>query len=156
MGGSYYLEALTTQIYTRIKELMEEVEQVGGAVAAIEKGFVQKEIERRSYDIQKQIESGEFVVVGVNKYAIEEQESEVLVESNPQAEQDQIQRLQALKNRRSQDKVDNALAALKQTAQGDGALMPVIIQAVESYASLGEICGLLREVFGEYQPVRTI
>ena len=156
MGGSYYLEALTNQIYTRIKDLMDEVEQVGGAVAAIEKGFVQKEIERRSYDIQKQIESGEFVVVGVNKYAIEEQESEVLVESNPQAEQDQIERLQALKNRRSQDKVDVALAALKQTAQGDGALMPVIIQAVESYASLGEICGLLREVFGEYQPVRTI
>ncbi|MBU1154969.1 MAG: methylmalonyl-CoA mutase [Proteobacteria bacterium] len=156
MGGSYYMEALTNQLYARIKELMAEVEEMGGAVEAIEKGFVQKEIERRAYDIQKQVELGEQVVVGVNKYAIEEDEQEVLVESNPQAEQDQIQRLQALKNRRSQDKVNSALAALKQQAQGDGALMPVIIEAVEAYASLGEICGVLREVFGEYQPVRTI
>ena len=156
MGGSYYLEALTNQLYVRIKELMAEVQEMGGAVEAIEKGFVQKEIERRAYDIQKEVELGEQVVVGVNKYAIEEDEQEVLVESNPQAEQDQIQRLQALKSRRSQDKVDGALAALKQNAQGDGALMPVIIAAVEAYASLGEICGVLREVFGEYQPVRTI
>ncbi|MCF8040635.1 MAG: methylmalonyl-CoA mutase [Desulfarculaceae bacterium] len=156
MGGSYYLEALTNQLYARIKELMAEVQEMGGAVEAIEKGFVQKEIERRAYDIQKEVELGEQVVVGVNKYAIEEDEQEVLVESNPQAEQDQIQRLQALKSRRSQDKVDGALAALKQNAQGDGALMPVIIAAVEAYASLGEICGVLREVFGEYQPVRTI
>lgn len=156
LGGSYYLEALTNQIYDRIKGLLDEVEKMGGAVAAIEMGFVQKEIERRAYDIQKQVELGEFVVVGVNKYPIEEDEPEVLVESNPQAEQDQIERLQALKNRRSQDRVDGALAALEQTAQGDGALMPVIIEAVEAYASLGEICGVLREVFGEYQPVRTI
>ncbi|MCF8063814.1 MAG: methylmalonyl-CoA mutase, partial [Desulfarculaceae bacterium] len=145
MGGSYYLEALTNQLYARIKELMAEVQEMGGAVEAIEKGFVQKEIERRAYDIQKEVELGEQVVVGVNKYAIEEDEQEVLVESNPQAEQDQIQRLQALKSRRSQDKVDGALAAHKQNAQGDGALMPVIIAAVEAYASLGEICGVLRE-----------
>lgn len=83
LGGSYYMEALTDQIYTRIKELMDRVEQMGGAVAAIEKGFVQKEIERRAYDIQKRIEAGEMVVVGVNKYTIEEEETEVLVESNP-------------------------------------------------------------------------
>lgn len=156
LGGSYYMEALTNQIYTRVKELMADVEAMGGAVAAIENGFVQKEIERRAYEIQKEVERGEQVVVGVNKYAIEEEEQEVLVEANPQAEQDQIQRLQALRSRRSQGQVERALAALRQTAQGDGNLMPVIIAAVEAYASLGEICGVLREVFGEYQPVRTI
>ena len=156
LGGSYYLEALTTQIYTRIKELMARIEEMGGAVAAVEKGFVQREIEHRAYEIQKEIERGQRVVVGVNKYTIEENELEVLVESNPQAEQDQIARLHALKERRSQDQVKQGLAALRQTAQGDGNLMPVIIAAVEAYASLGEICGVLREVFGEYQPVRTI
>jgi len=156
LGGSYYVEALTAQLYGRIKELMAKVEDMGGAVAAIEQGFVQKEIERRAYDFQKAVESGEQVVVGVNKYTIAEEEEVDLAEANPQAEQDQIERLRALKGRRSQDQVDQSLAALKQTAQGEGNLMPVIIAAVEAYASLGEICGVLREVFGEYQPVRTI
>ena len=156
MGGSYYLEALTEKLYVRIKELMAKVEDMGGAVAAIEQGFVQKEIERRAYDFQKAVESGHQVLVGVNKYAIDQEGEVDLAEANPQAEQDQIERLQALKGRRSQDQVDQSLAALKQAAQGQGNLMPVIIAAVEAYASLGEICGVLREVFGEYQPVRTI
>lgn len=95
-------------------------------------------------------------LVWVNEYKVEKQKPEVLVESNPQAEREQIERLHALKKRRSNDKVQSALAALKQTAQGDAALMPVIIEAMEAYASLGEICGVLREVFGEYQPVITI
>jgi methylmalonyl-CoA mutase N-terminal domain/subunit len=158
LGGSYYVEALTQRMYEEIKALIKQVDDMGGAVAAIERGFVQKEIETRAYEIQCEIEQGRRVVVGVNKYQVEEAEEQgvSLFQSNPQAERDQIERLRALRQRRSRDKVDAALSALRQAAQGDQNLMPLLIEASEAYASLGEICGVLREVFGEYKPVRTI
>jgi methylmalonyl-CoA mutase, N-terminal domain len=156
LGGSYYLESLTQGMYKRIKELMAQVEEMGGAVAAIESGFIQKEIDGRAYQTQRDIESGDQVVVGVNKYQIEENPPVGLAKANPQAERAQRERLDAVKGRRSQDKVDRALMDVLNVAQGDGNLMPVIIEAVQSYASLGEICGVMRQEFGEYQPVKTI
>jgi methylmalonyl-CoA mutase N-terminal domain/subunit len=156
LGGSYYLEALTDKLYRRIKDLMAEVEALGGAVAAVEKGFVQREIEKRAYDIQCQIEKGERVLVGVNKYRIEEQEDFPLPEADPEAERAQVERLAALKAGRDQDQVDRSLAAVRRTAREGGNLMPVIVEAVWAYATLGEVCGVLREVFGEYLPVKTI
>ncbi|MEW6529229.1 MAG: methylmalonyl-CoA mutase family protein [Thermodesulfobacteriota bacterium] len=158
LGGSYYVEALTQRMYEEIKALIKQIDDMGGAVAAIECGFVQKEIETRAYEIQCEIEQGRRVVVGVNKYQVEEAEDQhvSLFQSNPQAEKDQIERLRALRQRRSRDKVTAALGALRQGAQGDRNLMPLLIEASEAYASLGEICGVLREVFGEYKPVRTI
>ncbi len=156
LGGSYYVESLCQQMYKRIKELMDQVEEMGGAVAAIESGFIQKEIESRAYQTQRDIESGEQVVVGVNKYQIEEKPPVGLAKANPQAERDQLERLAAVKARRSADRVERTLAAVRDTAQGDGNLLPAIIEAVQAYASLGEICGVLREEFGEYQPVKTI
>ncbi|RJX35719.1 MAG: methylmalonyl-CoA mutase [Desulfarculus sp.] len=156
LGGSYYVEALTRQIYERIQELMAKIEDMGGAVAAVENGFVQKEIQSRAYQIQCEIERGQRVVVGVNKCVIQEEEKDSPIKVNPQAEQDQIERLNAVKARRSQDRVQQTLRAVRQAAQGQANLMPVIIEATEAYASLGEICGVLREEFGEYQQVRTI
>ncbi|MEW5913952.1 MAG: methylmalonyl-CoA mutase family protein [Thermodesulfobacteriota bacterium] len=156
LGGSYYVEALTARIYQRIKELMAKIEDMGGAVAAVENGFVQKEIEQRAYQIQCDIESGKRVVVGVNKYTIQEEEKESPIKSNPQAEQAQIERLNAVKARRNPEAVQRSLAAVRKAAQDQDNLMPVIIEACEAYASLGEICGVLREEFGEYQQVRTI
>jgi methylmalonyl-CoA mutase N-terminal domain/subunit len=158
LGGSYYVEALTQRMYEEIKALIKQIDDMGGAVAAIERGFVQKEIETRAYDIQCEIEQGRRVVVGVNKYQVEEKEEQrvSLFQSNPQAEKDQIERLRAVRQRRSRDTVTAALSALREAAQGDQNLMPVLIEASEAYASLGEICGVLREVFGEYKPVRTI
>ncbi|MEW6111818.1 MAG: methylmalonyl-CoA mutase family protein [Thermodesulfobacteriota bacterium] len=158
LGGSYYVEALTQRMYEEIKALIKQIDDMGGAVAAIERGFVQKEIETRAYEIQCAIEQGRRVVVGVNKYQMEEAEDQhvSLFQSNPQAEKDQIERLRALRQRRNRDKVTAALGALRQAAQGDRNLMPLLIEASEAYASLGEICGVLREVFGEYKPVRTI
>ncbi|MBM4326412.1 MAG: methylmalonyl-CoA mutase [Deltaproteobacteria bacterium] len=158
LGGSYYVEALTRRMCEEIKALIMRIDDMGGAVAAIERGFVQREIEGRAYEIQRDIEQGRRVVVGLNKHQVEEEgEQRVnIFQSNPQAEQDQIERLQALRRRRSADKVTAALGALREAAQGDRNLMPVLIEASEAYASLGEICGALREVFGEYKPVRTI
>jgi len=156
LGGSYFLEALTKQIYDRIKELMSQIDEIGGAVAAIENGFVQKEIEKRAYEIQLEIESGKRVLVGVNKYTIEEEDQVPMPETNPRAEREQVERLRSLKAKRSQDRVAQVLNDVRRTAMGKDNLMPVIIEAVSAYASLGEICGVLREVFGEYQQVKTI
>ncbi len=156
LGGSYYVESLTENIYQQIKGLMAKVEEMGGAVAAIENGFVQREIEMRAYDIQREIEDGRCVVVGVNKYTVQEESPVPFPEANPGAEMAQIERFHALKAKRSRDRVDQVLRDVRQAAMGDANLMPVIIEAVSTYASLGEICGELREVFGEYQQVKTV
>lgn len=125
---------------------------MGGAVAAIEKGFIQKEIQDSAYRYQKEIESGERVVVGVNRFQMPEEKPTDLLRVDPAVRTAQIKKLEALKKERDNTKVAQALAKLKKIAEGDGNLMPPILDAVKTYATLGEICNVLREVFGEYQP----
>lgn len=156
LGGSYYVEALTRKMDREIRALMERIEAMGGAVAAIENGFIRKEIEARAYAFQKEVEEGRRIVVGVNAYCTQEPVEMRLFKADPKVAERQAERLSALRASRDQRRHGEALAALKKAAQGDQNLMPPLIEAVKAYATLGEICGVLREVFGEYRPQGSI
>ena len=129
---------------------------MGGAIAAIEKGFVQKEIESRAYSIQKEIESKKRIIVGLNEFEVDESVDVALFKSDPELARKQQVKLEELKKRRDPEKVKSCLASIRKAAEGEDNLMPFFVEAVKTYATLGEICGVLREVFGEYQQIRTI
>jgi len=161
LAGSYYIEALTDEIEAEAWDLIHKIDSMGGAVAAIEKGFYQQEIAKSAYQFQKEIESGERVVVGVNRF-LGEHELEVsttrLVEhpydpvKRAQAEEKQIQSLKKVKKERDNDVVGACLRRLKEAARDESVnLIPPILEAVKAYASVGEMCHVLREVFGGYQ-----
>jgi len=156
LGGSYYVEALTQEIVQRVQAYIDKIDELGGATSAIEKGFIQREIQDSAYRYQKEIEKGERVVVGVNKFQVDEQTSMDLLRVDPAVRISQIERLKTLKSERDNSKVRNILSDLGKAAEGDDNLMPFIVAAVKAYATLGEICDELRGVFGEYQPVSTI
>jgi len=150
LAGSYYVEKLTDEIEKRAEEYIKRIDEMGGAVKAIERGFIQREIEDSAYRYQKEIEKEERVVVGVNKYREESRPPEGLLKVNPAVRENQIERINRLKEERDSGQVDKTLAALEKAAQGDDNLMPPIVEAVRAEATLGEICGVLRKVFGEY------
>jgi len=156
LGGSYYVEALTQEIVQRVQAYIDKIDELGGAASAIEKGFIQREIQDSAYRYQKEIEKGERVVVGVNKFQVDEQPPMDLLRVDPAVRISQIERLKTLKSERDNSKVRNILGDLRKAAEGDDNLMPFIVAAVKAYATLGEICDELRGVFGEYQPVSTI
>lgn len=151
LAGSYYIEHLTNKIEEEALEYIEKIDELGGAPQAIEKGFVQKEIQNSAYKYQMEIESEERIVVGVNKFQIEEEQKEDILRVDPEVERLQREKLAQLKSERDNDKVDRNLTNLKEAAQTDTNLMPYILEAVKSYATLGEICDVLREEFGEYE-----
>jgi methylmalonyl-CoA mutase N-terminal domain/subunit len=152
LGGSYYVEALTDQLEARILEYLGQIEELGGAVAAIEQGYMQREIQKSSYQTQMAIERKEQIVVGVNAFQVDHEPVPELLRVNPELERIQNERLARLRSERNQEAVKHALDELRECARGTGNLMPPILQAVRVYATLGEICGVLREEFGEYQP----
>ena len=156
MGGSYFVESLTKNMEEKIKALIAEIDDMGGAVAAIEKGFIQRQIAGRAYEIQKEIEQKQRVVVGVNEYRIEENLDFSISKPDPSHARKQIVRLKELKNTRDRKKVQSTLGAVREAARGEENLMPRFIEAVKAYATIGEICGVLREVFGEYRQDQTI
>jgi methylmalonyl-CoA mutase, N-terminal domain len=151
LGGSYYIEALTDKIEGKIIKLFEQVEARGGAIKAIESGFISQQIGMSAYKWLKAIESGEKVVVGVNMYKVDEPLSIKIFKVDPALEEKQIERLKKLKAGRDNHKVKNTLKGLKEAVADGVNLVPPILAAVKSYATIGEICGVLREVFGEYQ-----
>ena len=151
LAGSYYVEYLTDQIETRAQEYIDQIDRMGGAVAAIEKGFIQKEIAASAYRFQKEIEKGQRVIVGVNKFQVAEDKLKGLLKVDPAVGANQVARLKELKSTRDNAAVSQALAELKTAAQGDANLMYPIVTAVRALATLGEICDTLREVFGEYE-----
>ena len=153
LGGSFYVEALTDKIEEEAVKYIEKIDEMGGAVAAVEQGFMQREIHRAALETQRRIESGEEVVVGVNRFRMEEEPEPQLLRVDPSLAKRQIERLKDLRSRRDAGKVEESLAALKRAAEGTDNLMPYILDAVRAYATVGEICHALREVFGEYQPV---
>ena len=150
LAGSYYIEDLTDKIEQKAMELMDEVEKEGGVVACIEKGMIQSRIENSAYEYQREIEKGERIIVGVNKYQIEEETKPPLLRIDPGAERMQIESLARLKENRDNRAVADSLSCLKSAANSDENLMPVILKTVRAYATIGEICNVLREVFGEY------
>ncbi|MFH0845282.1 MAG: methylmalonyl-CoA mutase family protein, partial [Pseudomonadota bacterium] len=156
LGGSYYIEDLTNEIYERAEAYIKKIDEMGGAAAAIEKGYIQKEIQDSAYKYQREIEKGERVVVGLNRFQVQEEKPTNLLRVDPAVRIDQLETLRKLKSERDTEKVNKRLAELKRVAEGKGNIMFPILDAVKVYATLGEICDVLRGVFGEYQQVTTL
>lgn len=151
LAGSYYVEAMTDKIEQLAQEYIDKIDSFGGAVDAIEQGYQQMEIQKAAYQYEQEIESGERIIVGVNKFQIEEEEHPDLLKIDMKVQEEQIRFLNQIKSQRSQKEVELKLNALKNAAEGNENLMPYILDAVRVYASVGEICNKLREVFGEYK-----
>ena len=151
LAGSYYIESLTKKIEERALAYIEKIDKLGGAPQAIEKGFMQQEIQNSAYQYQKEIEEGKRIVVGVNKFQIEEEPPRGLLKVDPEVERRQLEKLKELKETRDTRQVQVSLEALGKAAKTEANLMPYILNCVKSYATLGEICNVLRKEFGEYK-----
>jgi len=151
LAGSYYIEELTDSIEQGALELIKTIDESGGVVAAIEDGFIQRQIENASYEYQQEIEKGDRIIVGVNNFKVEEDIRPPLLKVDPAVEQQQIGNLAKVKQNRNNELVKKALADLERAANSNDNLMEPILAAVREYASLGEICNTLRNVFGEYR-----
>lgn len=152
LAGSYYVEALTNEIEAEAWEYIKKIDEVGGAVVAIEKGYIQKEIQDSAYKWQKEVENKERVIVGVNKFQVEEKAPEGLLRVDASVGVGQKKKLADLRSKRDNAAVEKALAELEAACKDESVnLMPIILAAVKTYATLGEICGVMRKVFGEYQ-----
>ena len=157
LGGSYYVEAMTNAIYDEAAEYIRKIDEMGGAVVAIEKGYIQKEIQESAYKWQMEVESGLRTIVGVNKFQVEEKPVEGLLRVDASVGVNQAKKTQKVREERDNAAVEKALAALKEGAKDENVnLMPLILDAVRTYATLGEICNVLRDVFGEYQAHSTL
>ncbi|HPI27964.1 MAG TPA: methylmalonyl-CoA mutase family protein [Candidatus Marinimicrobia bacterium] len=152
LGGSYLIENLTDQIESEVWQYLDQIEAIGGMIPAIENGFVQKEIQDAAYRYQKEIESNERIIVGVNKFTTDEETPKNLLKVDSELQRIQIQKTDAVKKQRNNQAVKEKLELLRETARRtEQNLMPPILAAVKEYATLGEICGILRQEFGEYQ-----
>jgi methylmalonyl-CoA mutase N-terminal domain/subunit len=152
LAGSYYLEELTDRIEDQAMEHIDKIDSLGGMVRAIEDGYPQRQIQESAYSCQREIEDRERIVVGVNSYTMEEPPPEGLLRVDPSVEKAQYEKLRSIKDSRDSGEVTGRLRALAEAAAGTDNLMPFILDAVRSYATLGEICGVLRDEFGEYTP----
>lgn len=157
LGGSYYVEAMTNAIEAEAKEYIRKIDEMGGAVEAIDKGYIQKEIQDSAYAWQMAVESGEKTIVGINKFTMEEPPVEGLLKVDSSAGEFQKNKLAKVKAERDNAKVQEELKKLEVAAADEEVnLMPFILDCVRAYCSLGEICGVLRKVFGEYKPHNTL
>ena len=150
LAGSFYVEELTDKLESNALELIAEIDDLGGAIPAIENEFQQNEIAKSAFDYQKAIDEGNKIIVGVNKFQSKETDIPETQQIDQKAVQQQLDRLQFVKNNRDNQKVESILRALNETASTDNNLIPVIIDAVKAEISLGEISDILREVFGEF------
>jgi methylmalonyl-CoA mutase N-terminal domain/subunit len=150
LGGSYYVESLTNQIEEKVWDYLKKIDSMGGALAAIEKGFYQTEISSAAYQFQQQIANKERIVVGVNEYRIEEQINIKPLKHDPKAEKKVVSGLKSFKKERGELAVKKALEEVKRAAEKNENLVPPVFEAVKQYATVGEISNVLREVYGEY------
>jgi methylmalonyl-CoA mutase N-terminal domain/subunit len=150
LGGSYFLESLTRELEERAWELIEQIDELGGAVAAIEQGFTQHEIEEAAFAHERQVEAGEKVIVGVNRFAEGEEEEIELHALDPEAERRQVERTQRVRAERDPAEADATLARVLEAARGDASLLPPMREALAARCTVGEICNALREEFGTY------
>lgn len=151
LAGSYFIEKLTDELEQEAEDYIKKIDELGGAPSAIEMGYIQKEIQKSAYQYQKDIEAGNRVIVGVNKFVTQEETQQEILRIDPTIEKNQIEFLRKVKSERSEKQVQEKLKSLKEAAQSNRNLMPYIIDAVSVYASIGEICNTLRDVFGEYR-----
>lgn len=152
LGGSYYLEKLTTDMYHEVREILDRVEELGGAIVAVDSGYFASRLAAGAYRHQQQVERGERVIVGVNKYVEAETTPVTVFKVDPQAAARQRARLAEFKRTRSQDSVDGALAEVRRAALDGRNSVDSVLQAVRAGATVGEICDVWRDVFGEWQP----
>src|SRR5581483_11095786 len=150
LGGSYFIESLTAEVERRANEYISKIDDLGGMIPAIERGFPQTEIANASYEYQHEIETGEQKIVGVNAYTEQNDQAIELLQIDETAQQYQAEKLASLKSRRDGAKVSRALDDLRRSAEGNENTMPYILDAVRAYATVGEICDAFREVFGVY------
>jgi len=151
LAGSYYVEALTNEVEAQAWKLIHSIDAMGGSVSAIEQGFIQDEIARSAYNYQREIETGEKIIVGVNKFQVNETDSIPLFKIDDSIRQLQSEKLASLRNRRDPARVDQMLQLLSDRATNGENIMPAVLEAVENLCTLGEIADTLREVFGEYK-----
>ncbi len=151
LAGSYYVESMTNQIELEAQQYIDRIDAFGGAAQAIEQGYQQGEIQRAAYQFEKEIEAKSRIIVGVNKFMVNEDAPKNLLKINMKIQDEQIKFLTEIKAQRSNTEVAAKLSALKAGAESDTNLMPLILDAVRVYASVGEICNTMREVFGEYK-----
>jgi len=151
LGGSYYVEYLTNEIEKRAASLIEKIDEMGGMVTAIERGFPQREIQKSAYLYQLDLERKEQIVVGINDYRQEEKPPENILKIDYKIQENQVERVRELRKKRDKNKVNRSLNELRNCAQDNCNLFPAIIQSVKSYATIGEICYVLRSVFGEHK-----
>ena len=156
LAGSYYVESLTNQIEKEAEEYINRVDSMGGMISAIEAGYIQSEIQKSAYRFQQEIERGERIIVGVNKFQEKDEQKNELLKIDEKVQRNQIAFLKKIRAERNNDDVKLKLSALKKAAEGNGNLIPFILEAVKTYASIGEISNTLREVFGEYREHVTI
>jgi methylmalonyl-CoA mutase N-terminal domain/subunit len=154
LGGSYFIESLTDELEERARELIARVDELGGAVAAVEQGFVQREIEEAAFQYAQHVESGERVIVGVNRYQEDEPEPIELHRIDPEAERRQLERTARVREQRDAAAAEAALARVREAAQGPENLLPVLRDALGAHCTVGEICTVLREEFGTYDAQR--
>jgi methylmalonyl-CoA mutase, N-terminal domain len=150
LGGSYALEALTDELEERAIAYLTRIDEMGGMVEAIARGYPQREIEEAAYQYQREIEDKKRVIVGVNEFKVEGEATFDTMQVDPSLEERQVKKLRAFRASRSQDAVQRSLSDLKGGAEGNGNVVPLIVAAVKSKATLGEIANSLREVFGEH------
>ncbi len=155
-AGSYAIEELTNKLEEKAIDYIEKIDAMGGMLKAIETGYVQREIQEASYDYQRTVEKKDEIVVGVNKFQIEEDETIPIHRNDPKIEQGQIERLKALRERRDNEKAENLLAKLEESAKTDENLLPKILDCVENYVTVGEISNRLRKIWGEYREAVTV
>jgi len=151
LAGAYCIESMTNQIEEEARKYIEKIEEMGGAVTAIEKGYMQREIVESAYRVQREVEAKDRVIVGLNQFKTQEQTPIKTLRFHPAVERKQVEQLQLLKRKRDNKKVNATLDLLRKTAEHGDNLMPTFIKAVREYVTLGEICNVLRQVYGEYK-----
>ena len=156
LAGSYAIEQLTDEIEARAKEYLEKIDAMGGMLRAIELGYVQREIQESAYRYQRAIETRDAIIVGVNRYQVEEETQVPILRVDPAVEQAQVERLRSLRDKRDSHAAETALSRLEEGARGTENLLPRILECVEAYATVGEISNRLRNVWGEYRETATV
>ncbi|WP_435317683.1 acyl-CoA mutase large subunit family protein [Haloarchaeobius sp. TZWSO28] len=156
LAGSYYVEALTDQLEAEAFDIIETVDEKGGMLQAVENQWVQRQIQDTAFDRQQEIESGERIIVGVNEFEVDEEPEMDIQEVTEEDEQRQIRRLEDVREARDDEELDAKLEALREACEGDENVMPYIVDAVKAYGTVGEVCNVMRDVFGEYRPGGTV
>jgi methylmalonyl-CoA mutase, N-terminal domain len=152
LAGSYYVENLTDEVEAEAYEIIEEVDERGGMLEAVERQWVQRQIQDTAFDRQREIEGGERIIVGVNEFKVDDEPEMDVQGVTKEDERRQVESLKSVRAERDDEAVDESLEALRDAAQGEANLLPYIVEAVKAYATVGEICNVMRDEFGEYQP----